>query len=642
MEKIPKLIAVCLSTLHDEDRFNFVKRLNKYAVNNGFRLIVFNATTDLYGKPTSDKEGASFVFRLMPYHMLSAIIIFPNFVYHEQSIKDIIKKGNENNIPVFSIDKVLDGCINLSFTYLDVFEKLCRHVIEDHGARKLFLITGFENNVFSIDRLEGFKHALEANGIPYDENNVGYGGFWSGPTNDLLIKWFDIEKREIPDAIICANDIMAITASSFLQKRGCKIPDDCIITGFDGIEQANFHLPNITTCIQDYDKMGKLIIDDILAFENGEAIKNNQAIGCDIIYSQSCGCRKMSNANVNSAIQILIDRMRQSNERETMMCSLQSAISKMAEISELPSIIIKKIIFPTVLLAVNDDIFDPPNFGKDRKGENSFSETVNIMYHKYFWQEEEPCVISTDKLVPRLDLLTKREEPIVVCTVHFIDMVMGYCVFQSEIRTDEYQKIHSFMSVIGAALGNFHGRKQIRQINEKLVKANNELHLLSQRDFMTGLFNRRGFYDNFTKIMEMTRQDNTTVIVISADLDELKYINDNFGHHEGDNAITTVSRALVSSCVQNEICARFGGDEFSVAAIVSTHEAGYYFNDFKDRFLDYLYDYNRKSDKPYTVRASIGCCVGNINEAEELDYMIRTADENMYADKIKHKRQRKE
>ena len=163
-----------------------------------------------------------------------------------------------------------------------------------------------------------------------------------------------------------------------------------------------------------------------------------------------------------------------------------------------------------------------------------------------------------------------------------------------------------------------------------------ELNLLSQRDFMTGLFNRRGFFDKFKSLLSAHKNEDQTVIVISADLNKLKYINDNFGHHEGDNAINTVGRALVSSSVEGEICARFGGDEFCVATVISAQKAGYYFNDFKDRFLDYLYDYNRKSNKPYVVKASIGCCIEKLDDRIDVNAMIRTADENMYADKIKN------
>lgn len=638
MEQEPKLIGVCLSTLFEEDRYNFVKKLNKYAIDGGYRLIVFNAVTDLYEQCNKNNEGASSVFSLIPYKKLSAMIIFPNFLHNEEIVAGVVGKCCKRGIPVISVDKEIEGCMCLSFNYSDAFETLCRHVIEVHGAKNVYLITGTEGNNYAEERRAAYRRALEANGIAYDEDKVGYGNFWEGPTNDILMQWFDIEKRKVPDAIICANDTMAIAVSSFLQKRGYSIPEDCIVTGFDGIEQSKIHIPPLTTCIPDYDDMGRQVIKKINSVLAGDKSTKGARVGFNIMYSRSCGCSNTASPDFNMSIQMLINHIKKSDERQTMMCSMQSAISKMADINELAPAMINKFNFHTALFAVNNDVFYSPNFGCDRKGDNSFSKKVDILHQRYYWFDIAPCTIELNELIPHSELMLKRKEPIVVCAVNFMDIVMGYCVFQPEIDIDEYQKIHAFVSAAGAALGNFHGKVQIGAINEQLMLANDELNLLSRRDFMTGLFNRRGFFDKLNEMLLSEYPGNATIVVISADLDSLKYINDTFGHAEGDEAICTVSRALVSSSVQGEVCARFGGDEFCVAAIVAEVDASYYFNDFKERFCDYLYDYNRKSGKQYIVNASIGCCVEKICGRVDIEGMIRVADGNMYVDKMEHRK----
>ncbi len=635
MEHEPNLIGICLSTLYDEDRYNFVKKLNKYAVGDGYRLIIFNSVSDLYERYNKDNEGASSVFRLISYKMLSAMIIFPSFIHNEEIVDEVLQKCIHHGIPVISIDRELEGAVCFSFNYSDAFETMCRHIIKVHGAKNLYLMTGTEGNDYAEARRAAYRRALEKNGIAFDEDKVGYGNFWEGPVNDIMMRWFDIEKREIPDAIVCANDTMAIAVSSFLQKRGYRVPEECIVTGFDGIEQSKIHFPPLSTCIPDYDSMGRKIIS---------AVKNKEfsadvEVECDVVYSRSCGCCHEDMPNFNMSIQKLVNHIKLSNERQVTMCSMQSAISKMTDINELPSLMANKFNFHTAVFAVNNDVFDSPKFGSHRKGKNSFSHKVEILHQRYYWYDVAPCVIGLEELIPHISLMLKRKEPIVVCAVNFMDMVMGYCVFQPDIDIDEYQKIHAFISSVGAALGNFHGKIQIRSINEQLIEANNELSLLSQRDFMTGLFNRRGFYDRLGEMLAAENPKNSRIVVISADLDRLKFINDTYGHAEGDNAISTVSRALVSSSVQSEVCARFGGDEFCVAAIVPDEKARYYFDDFKERFCDYLYDYNRKSGKQYVVNASIGCCVEKIDDRVDIEGMIRVADENMYVDKMKHRKE---
>ena len=91
MEQLPKLIGVCLSTLYNEDRYNFVKKLNKYAIDSGSRLMIFNSISDLFERYNKNNEGASSVFRLIPYKKLSAMIIFPNFIHNEEIVDDVVK-----------------------------------------------------------------------------------------------------------------------------------------------------------------------------------------------------------------------------------------------------------------------------------------------------------------------------------------------------------------------------------------------------------------------------------------------------------------------------------------------------------------------------------------------------------------------
>lgn len=628
-----KLIGVCLSTIHEEDRYNFVIELNKHAVRNGYKLIVFNSCADLYEENNATNKGSSAVFKLIPYESLSALVILPNIMYDDGIVDDVVKNCRKYKIPIISVDKKIDGCTMVSFTDSDVFEKLCRHVVEYHGAKNIFFVAGFKDNVYSEERVKAFKKVLADNGIPFNEDNIGYGCFWETPTIELLDKWFVTEKRKIPDAIICANDFMAITVSGYLQEMGVNIPKDCIVTGFDGIRQIEYLPPTITTCKHDFDKMGQLITELITRMLNGEIVDNEYKVDFSIVYSQSCGCEKIDQHSSRHCIQALIKSLRYSDERQKMICSTHASVPKIADINFLPRILMNRFKFDTCVFALNEGIFDPPDFGNRYKDDTPFSDNVNILYHRYNKVEYEQCNIPLKKLLPRYDLLLNSERPIVVCCSNFTEQVMGYCVFQPTINIDEYEKMQNIMSTIGAALGSFHSRMQIKSINHELQK-------LSQRDFMTGLFNRRGFFEKLERRISDDNSIGSSLIIISADLDELKYINDNFGHAEGDNAIITVGRALFASSLQNEICARFGGDEFCTAVLIRNCPEEDFYEEFKRRFFEYLCDYNAKSNKPYSVRASIGYFSAPVSGDIDIDEIIRLADKKMYTFKQARKRKK--
>ena len=123
-------------------------------------------------------------------------------------------------------------------------------------------------------------------------------------------------------------------------------------------------------------------------------------------------------------------------------------------------------------------------------------------------------------------------------------------------------------------------------------------------------------------------------MIISADLDELKEINDIYGHSEGDNAIIMIARALEAASGNNETIARFGGDEYIVAGACPSEEYG---NEFIKKVNQFIDNYNKTSGKPYTLRTSCGIYMAVPDRTMSLDEFISTADRIMYDEKMSSK-----
>lgn len=640
MTNTPRIIGVCLSMLPEEYRLQCVRALNKYAVQQGYRLFIFHSKTDFYLPLTPTDDGEMSIFQLIQYHMLDAMIVLPDTIKRDSVLQSIIDSCRSHNVPVISIDKFLEGCVNFRFDYSNSFETLCQHVVQKHHAKRLFMMAGVRDNTFSDERIHAFEKVMAENNITPDNYRIGYGDFWEKPTRETLEQWFIEEQCAIPDAIICANDTMAIVCSQFLQNHGYRIPEDCIVTGFDGISEANYHVPHITTCTQDYDTMGKEVIAAAIRLHQGLPVEPTRIIDFHILYSQSCGCEKPAPLNINNAMQDIADQFKRANERQELTCQVQSAVTSMTSLAELPEIIQDKFIFESMVFALNDDIFRAPDFGERHRNGEPFSEQVNVMYQRYFWAPQDACVISLEQLIPDLSTMLRREDPVIFCPLHFLDLVMGYCAFQTDISHDSYEKINSFMNAMNSSLGIFHSQVHTKSINMQLKSANSELEKLYVHDHMTGLLNRRGFYRQFHQQLKESSGKNMSIVIISADLDGLKHINDTFGHTEGDNAITTVGKALVSSAIQGEVCSRFGGDEFTVAGVIADSDSCY-FDSFRFRFREYLHRYNSISHKPYQVESSIGFCIQPMDKNVDLDQMIKVADDRMYEDKIQRRKARK-
>ncbi|MBQ5312374.1 MAG: GGDEF domain-containing protein, partial [Oscillospiraceae bacterium] len=123
--------------------------------------------------------------------------------------------------------------------------------------------------------------------------------------------------------------------------------------------------------------------------------------------------------------------------------------------------------------------------------------------------------------------------------------------------------------------------------------------------------------------------------VLSIDMDGLKTINDTYGHAEGDIAIQAIADAMHSVWGENEICARFGGDEFITASVCRSspmrHAAA-----LEQKITEYLDTFNSTSGKPYKVQASFGAAYSRISSSIQVDELIKQADDLMYCEKSTH------
>jgi len=188
-------------------------------------------------------------------------------------------------------------------------------------------------------------------------------------------------------------------------------------------------------------------------------------------------------------------------------------------------------------------------------------------------------------------------------------------------------KIPQTANALNSAVG---GYRNLRQ-EHALTKQINEMY---KKDTLTGLYNRRGFVEKYKQMMA-ERPNGSKLSVIMADLDDLKQINDRYGHKEGDFAIHATAKALETLSPQNALCTRFGGDEM-LAVCVGELSA----EQVKKDFGEYFRCFNEISDKEYKVEVSVGVYVSGEDEIMGFEELVEKSDSLMYAEKKKRKSQR--
>lgn len=112
------------------------------------------------------------------------------------------------------------------------FEELTSHLIEEHGYRKIYCLTGPEDNPDAQERLKGYQDAMKAHGLYFDRSYWQHGDFWKRSARKMA-KEIAEGTVSIPEAIICGNDITAEELIIQLMGKGIRVPEDIAVVGFD-------------------------------------------------------------------------------------------------------------------------------------------------------------------------------------------------------------------------------------------------------------------------------------------------------------------------------------------------------------------------------------------------------------------------
>ena len=207
------------------------------------------------------------------------------------------------------------------------------------------------------------------------------------------------------------------------------------------------------------------------------------------------------------------------------------------------------------------------------------------------------------------------------------------------INSDPGQILSLLISTFESAVAK---NQELEAANQELAKAKallekqaEELQALSLQDGLTGLYNRRGFMTLGEHQLKVASRNLTNLSLMFLDLDDLKYINDTFGHAMGDRAIIATAQILQATYLQSDIIARLGGDEFAVLQICNSENCC---NILQERLEKNLQEYNSLPEHPFTLSLSIGFAYFNPEQPKDLEELLAQADAQMY----EHKKARKE
>ena len=158
--------------------------------------------------------------------------------------------------------------------------------------------------------------------------------------------------------------------------------------------------------------------------------------------------------------------------------------------------------------------------------------------------------------------------------------------------------------------------------------------MLSEKDYLTELYNRRGFFKALSRVREDPECRGSYITFFSIDMDGLKKINDNYGHAEGDIAIKALADAIqtVSQSYRISVSSRYGGDEFALF-ICDDKSHSVEVEAIRERIENNIAANPDIESKEYEIRISIGAADTIIDDTFNIEGLMNVSDRLMYEDK---------
>ena len=575
--------------------------------------------------------GESMIFNLPDIRGFDAALLLGNTInmpYEREQLREQILK---HKIPAISLEYEMDGIPYIGTdTYQGIY-KLMLHVLEKHHAHEFVFISGPKNNQESENRKKAVEDALETAGLVLRTENVIEADWSYFVAYDKATQYVNTHEK-LPDAIICANDEMAIGVCAALDYMKIRVPDDVIVTGCDALRRGQEIFPILSTVGREWDKLGYNGMDLLLQKMNGTEIPMSMVLQSTPSIGESCGC-DISMEKSNSRLRSIISNYRGQREdsvNEWQLRYIDELFSKKNSVDGLKQSMNETFQYnhafegKDFMLCIVERYFEEKE-SREMLKLGTLTERMDVYVNLVDGRAVSTDKFPTKNLLPFYDGNTKETQVYLFVPINTKEESVGYIVQKNNLKRVYEQSLYVWIRRVSQDL------ERVKQ-NIRLEELNKKLKDVSITDALTGLRNRTGFDVLALPYLLDCQKLGKNSAIVFADINDMKNINDKYGHLQGDLALCTVAEAIKMSLPPKWIAVRYGGDEFlMVGECLNEEEADAITKNLREE-LETLKD-RRKLN--FDLSVSFGSVVMYPEEKNNLEEYLRRADEAMYEAKKK-------
>jgi len=627
-----KKVAVFLNGWNSENAFRYISGLNEHTPDFSIDYYVFLCHA-IYSSTEVEIQSMSAIFDLPDLSGFDAAILFTPGLNFTDTINHLTERLESSGIPIISIGLPHPGFYYIGINNYTGMRELCDHIIEKHGVKRPVFVAGSMENEDSNARLSALRDSMCAHGMTLREEDIVFTNWETTYVMNEFPKRYSSE--ELPDAFVCANDLLAEAVSYVITDLGFPV-ESTIITGFDFLDEGQNFYPSIASVDQRYDYVGKTTVDVLTRIFSGDKVPSEQLVDCLFQPGESCGCltcRDDDNRR-RRVVRGLPRKLMITDSIEGRFHAMEKEIIQSVDYEDLKDKLSKLFCFTTGLEGDTFYIMLDPRIADFSLSELEtfprfcYGDVMDTFVAKRNHRQVPGGIIPTSQLLPDEDL-TGANHIYFFVPIYYETFVCGYIVMTDQVDWLSDRFFHACEKRFNRALVSYRRNMQLTALNTKLS-------MLMEKDSLTFVKNRTA-YDRYVKNLEakMVAGDFEPFAVVCFDINFLKEANDMFGHEAGDEYIKKCCK-LICNTFKHSPVFRIGGDEFVAIAVHDDYLNRYeYLTAMRNHMA--MLDVDTGLSAIERISVASGLADSAEQEGEDYSSIFRRADTRMYENKRKMK-----
>ena len=610
-----------------------VTGIQEEAAKDGTDILLF--TTFILASDNSKNNMCQLnLFHLPKVTDFDGIIILTNSFNIPDEAERVKHLFVDKGVPALSLEVKIDGAAFMGTGNRKGMYDAVEHLITEHGCKKIIYCAGIKDNQENITRKQAVLDALSAHGLELYKELPGDYGYY---TTSEQVRFYLEAGNELPDAFVCANDHMALGAISSLNRFGFNVPEDCFVTGFDFIKAGQVTFPMLSTVKRPWDELGALSYHKILDLIEKPDPSYEKYYDSEFLTAESCNCTP-SKERLDSRISSIRGEYMKSSESSLMdmfFSMVRTASTKVQSEEDLIkrlNDILAKTRYPAgdFCICMEPEFFhaDEEEYPERIRG---YSDKMKLVFARENGKVLTPGLFDKTDLSPIGDPSDEKSNLYIFLPMSYMKFIIGYVVLKNDTNMLFERTLRSWVVNLDSFFINMKRFITAQQANRKLKE-------IYMTDFLTGMYNRMGCDKVLYSYINECKANGKKCVLLFADIDKMKDINDNYGHLNGDLAIKATADALRDSLNGGDwLFGRYGGDEFIAVGSPEGFEGDV--SGIQIETLKGMEAYINTLSLSFVLSVSVGYCVITPDDTREIADYVKVADDSMYIQKqIAHRK----